>query len=282
VAVEQKLSEEEHTEKEPSYWTMSQSLQSLIPRAKSGIGHSEMKTTDITKLKADPHSLLDKFGEKMTQKHLNRLISAQLVHRVKTYQEYDSERGLVEKEEKEVFLIYFLSGGRVRWMDLSTFLYYKREEELAYVRFLLHKRAEVTQNYNAFLMHWTDEIDKSLKKLYGMKKEDVPPFKLHYVDPNGTDKEIEYKSLEIQTDEKGSFVFYQAMEGVYDSLSLEYHGNFKYRPDKLRALHYQIITDNNEMIDLKQRVGEILARSEDAILEEFLRDNQQFRKIEAN
>lgn len=142
-------------------------------------------------------------------------------------------------------------------MDLSTFLYFKREEELAYVRFLLHKRAEVTPNYNASLMHWTDEIDKLLKKLYGVKKMDIPPFKLHYVDPDGKDKEIEYKSLEIQTDKEGSFVFYQAMEGVYDSISLEHLHHFKFRPDKLRALHYQIITDNGEMLDLKQRISEV-------------------------
>ena len=87
---------------------------------------------------------------------------------------------MVDKEEKTEYLVYFLSDGRVRWMDLSTFLYFKREEELAYVRFLLHKRAEVTQNYNASLMHWTEEMDKSLKKFYGMKKENVPPFKLCY------------------------------------------------------------------------------------------------------
>lgn len=194
----------------------------MIPRERSGIDHSEMskKTTDVTKLKANPHSLLDRFGEKMTQKHPNKLISTHFVHKVKAYQEYDPRKGLVDKEETIVFLVYFLYDGRVRWMNLSTFLYYKREEELAYVRFLLHKIVEVTQNYNASLIHWPGEIDKLMKKLYGAEKMDVPHFKLHYVDPDRKEKEMKYESLEIQSNIHGSFVYYQPMEGEYDSVSL--------------------------------------------------------------
>ena len=100
------------------------------------------------------------------------------------------------------------------------------------------------------------------------------------IDSVGDDKEIELKSLEIQTDKGGSYVFYQAMSGEYGNVSLDHLHHFRYRPDKLRALLYQIITDNGDMLDLKQSIGEVLARAEDALLNEFFRDNPQFRRIE--
>lgn len=61
VSAESILLESDRLTTEPSYWTMSQALKSLISRERIERGHSEFEehTTDITQLDADPHTLLD-------------------------------------------------------------------------------------------------------------------------------------------------------------------------------------------------------------------------------
>ena len=55
--------------------------------------------------------------------------------------------------------------------------------------------------------------------------------------------------------------------------------NFKYGLNELKTLHYQIICANLDMITLKEMVGKALAKSEDMMLEEFIKDNPSFSKI---
>lgn len=76
-------------------------------------------------------------------------------------------------------------------MDLTTLLYHKKEDELVYTNFLLHKGVEITQIYNKTLTNWTTKINKQIKQLYKMKQMDVPPFMLHYIHTDGHDKKME-------------------------------------------------------------------------------------------
>lgn len=85
----------------------------------------------------------------------------------------------------------------------------------------------------------------------------MPPFKLHYVEADGHDKEIEIRLW------KGSMTLY----------------HFKYRSDKLRVLLYYIMCATTEMIDVKKKVYEVLVKTNDAILEEFLKNNPKFIRI---
>ena len=50
-------------------------------------------------------------------------------------------------------LLYFLANGTVKWMDLDILLQNKHSEELAYVKFLLERRAEVTNGWNKYLRY---------------------------------------------------------------------------------------------------------------------------------
>ncbi|MGI4673443.1 hypothetical protein ACR2XN_28670 [Klebsiella pneumoniae] len=95
----------------------------------------------------------------MTQKHLNKLISAQLVHKIN----FNPGKKDGKLDADNEYLLYFLSDGNVRWMDLNTLLYHKKEAELAYVNFIINKRAEVSQEWNAATRRWTTEIDRRLK-----------------------------------------------------------------------------------------------------------------------
>ncbi|KAK1383620.1 hypothetical protein POM88_021355 [Heracleum sosnowskyi] len=107
----------------------------------------------------------------------------------------------------------------------------------------------------------------------------VPSFKLMYVAPDGSDKEMEYNILEIEHDQHGKYVGYQAMEGELSFMSLDHLQKFKYMPDQFRALHYQIMCANSDMIFLKEEIGKALERIEDTLLDELINRNSSFKKI---
>ena len=50
-------------------------------KSRGGLGSKEMQMnlTNVTKLRTYPHPLVDRVGEEVTQKNLNKLISAQLI-----------------------------------------------------------------------------------------------------------------------------------------------------------------------------------------------------------
>lgn len=72
------------------------------------------------KLQTDPHSLVDKVGDKVTQKDLNKIISAQLIHNVNFFNNYSPRKGVVRREEKTENLLYFMFNGKVRSKDLDS------------------------------------------------------------------------------------------------------------------------------------------------------------------
>ena len=94
----------------------------------------------------------------MTQKHLNKLISAELILKPVKIREYVSGGWMMTKEVLKVFLLYFMANGTVKWMDMDTLPQRKRSKELAYVKFLLKKRAEVTNGRNKILKIWLYRI----------------------------------------------------------------------------------------------------------------------------
>ena len=138
---------------EPSYWTLSQRTQAFGGKTTSGLGSKQMKKnlTNVMKLRADPHPLVDRVGEEVTQRHLKKLISSQMILKPVKIREHIRGKGLMTKEVLKDFLLYFLENGTVKWMDLDTLLQNKRSEELAYVKFFLEKRAEVKNGRNIIL-----------------------------------------------------------------------------------------------------------------------------------
>lgn len=58
---------------------------------------------------------------------------------------YNPRKVVVKKEEKNEYPIYFFSNERIRYMYLDTILYQKKKIGLAYVKFLINKRENVTR-----------------------------------------------------------------------------------------------------------------------------------------
>ena len=82
---------------EPLYWRMNQRSQEIGTKAKGGLGSREMQRslTNVTKLNPDRHPLVDRIGEELTQKHLNKLISDQLILKPVKIKGYVSGRGMM-------------------------------------------------------------------------------------------------------------------------------------------------------------------------------------------
>ena len=125
---------------------MNQRSQAIGTRSKGGLGSKKMQRnlTNITKLSSDPHLLVDRVGEEVTQNHLNKLISSQLILKPVKIKEHTKGKRMTTREVLKDFLLYFLADGTVKWMDMDTLLQNKRSDELFYVKFLLEKRTEVT------------------------------------------------------------------------------------------------------------------------------------------
>ena len=130
------------------------------------------------------------------------------------------------------------------------------------------------------LREWLDKIEVHIDDIYKrMYNKKTPPFRLMRLTKDGSDKEIEQNILEIEHDRFGKSMQYQLMDKERSYLFIDQLENFKYMPDELRALHYQIICANHDMITLKEMVGKALAKSEDMLLENFIKDNPSFSKI---
>ena len=177
---------------------MSQRNNVVLNAGHVGLGHKEKfkKTNEVVKHKVAPHRLTDKVGETVTQYHLNRLWSAQPVLQTSAHREYQRRKGVTETKVTETYLVYFLTSRSIKWMDLDTFIYHKREKEFTYVKFLLEKRAEVTQGWNPMLREWLDKIEVQIDDIYKrMYNKKIPPFRLMHFSEDGTDKEIEQNIL---------------------------------------------------------------------------------------
>ena len=93
-----------------------------------------------------------------------------------------------------------MADGIVKLMDMDTLLQNKRSEELAYVRFLLEKRAEVTNGRNKILRTWLEKISSRIIEEYRIKKGGPPMFKLKCFSARNEDEEIQIKILKVLKD----------------------------------------------------------------------------------
>ena len=115
------MKEKKEEDGTPSYWARRQSNNPMVPKAKVGLGLDKIKTKILHSVKLQPDLFLitDHQFEMVQQKHLNKIISVQLVHRVKK----------IEKmiKGKMVITIYLLKGRIARWMTMQQLLENKRK-----------------------------------------------------------------------------------------------------------------------------------------------------------
>ena len=76
-------------------------------------------------------------------------------------------------------------------------------------------------------------------------------------------------------------MIFKSTDEKFHDISIVKMLEFRYNPSDLRALHYQILCANIEMIELKEKVAIALTISEDLLLEAFLQKNSEFQVIQA-
>ena len=141
------------------------------------------------------------------------------------------------REVLKDFLLYFLANGTVKWMNMDTLLQNKCSEELAYVRFCLEKRAEVTNGKNRIFRAWLDKISTRIREEYRLRRGGHPMFKLKCCTTRGEDEEIDIKILKVFKDYWGPYVMYKYTYGKFHDVSINQILELRYQPNDLRALH---------------------------------------------
>ena len=76
-------------------------------------------------------------------------------------------------------------------------------------------------------------------------------------------------------------MIYKSTDGEFHNVSINQMLELGYKPNDLRALHYQISCATLEMIELKEKVTIALLKGEDFLLEAFLKNNSEFQVIQA-
>ena len=87
------------------------------------------------------------------------------------------------------------------------------------------------------------KLEKNSRKftIYKIEKKEVPPFKLMCIGKVGRVVEIEIKALSIKKHLLGTRISFTRMDGQLDVVRTDMLLKHDYIPDKLRALHYQIM-----------------------------------------
>ena len=140
----------------------SKNMRSLVPLTRGGLGHSEEKMADTIPLE-ECARITDKLSEEVSQKHLDELISMQLV--------IDMHEGTTPK----VKMLYFLRKWRVFILS-SQELAVKHWKELEHVLYLLNPKDRECKR-------WDESIKRNIqekKKVLGLRNERFSPKYINY------------------------------------------------------------------------------------------------------
>ena len=116
-------------------------MRSLAPLTTGGLGHSQSKMADTVPLE-DSARLTENLSEEISQKHLDELISVQLI--------VDMHDGTTPK----VKMLYFLRNGKVFMLSKQE-LALKHLKELEHVLYLLNPKDEECKR-------WAESIKRSI------------------------------------------------------------------------------------------------------------------------
>ena len=153
-------------------------MKCLEPRTSGGLGYSKAKFAEIAPLE-DCTRLTDKISEEISQKHLDELISVQLV--------VDMHDGT----DPKVKMLYFLRNGKVSILSEQD-LALKHWKELEYVIYLFDPK-------DSECKRWIESIKKNIhekKKVLGLRHELFSP---KYVDYTGKDVEMKRDDATLKT-----------------------------------------------------------------------------------
>ena len=223
-----------------------------------GLGHPDFqKNSRLAQLK-DPAPILRRIDETLSQEHLDRLISVNLI--------MDQVDGRTDKEKK----IYFLEDGH-NYKINEVELMQKNWKELEHVMFMFKEK-------NSVCKRWRRRMEATAalqKKCIQVTKE----FKPKYLNDVGAEIEMKKGDAKLESFLGKTMLFFnpESIKGYAIDIGSGMHRS---KIKDLRAAIYQLEANTDELGRIKEEMEKHLEAAEEKLVDEFLDMNPMFRKVE--
>ena len=235
----------------------SKNMRSLAPLTTGGLGHSEAKMADTIPLE-DCARLTDKLSEEVSQKHLDELISVQLV--------VDMHDGTTPK----VKMLYFLRNGRVFILSEQE-LALKHWKELEHVLYLLNPKDRECKR-------WAESIKRNIqekKKVLGLRSERFSP---KYINYSGKETEMKKDGAILQTMLGITSLMFNSESDKGGCILLGERMKVS-KIEDLRAAIYQTSESEGELKKIHDNLIQLLMAAEQKLMDEFLANRWEFQTV---
>ena len=223
-----------------------------------GLGHLKFqRNAHLTQL-GDSAPLLRRIDETLSQEHLDRLISVSLI--------MDQVDGRTNKEK----IIYFLEDGQ-NYKINEVGLMQKNWKKLEHVMFMLNEK-------NSVCKRWRRRMEATAafhQKCIQVNKE----FKPKYLNDDGVEIEMKKGDAKLETPLGNTMLTFnpESIKGCAIDIGSGMH---KSKIKDLRAAIYQLEANNDELRRIKAEMEKHLEAAEEKLVDEFLKMNPMFRRIE--
>ena len=223
-----------------------------------GLGHPEFqKNSRLTQLK-DPAPLLRRIDETLSQEHLDRLISVNLI--------MDQVDGRTDKEK----MIYFLEDGQ-NYKINEIELMQKNWKELEHVMFMFREK-------NSVCKRWRRRMEATAalqKKCIQVNRE----FKPKYLNADGVEVEMKKGDAKLESFLGKTMLSFnpESIKGYAIDIGSGMHRS---KIKDLRAAIYQLEANTDELGRIKEEMEKHLEAAEEKLVDEFLDMNPMFRRVE--
>ncbi|KAL8132117.1 hypothetical protein AgCh_007860 [Apium graveolens] len=226
-------------------------------RDRAGLGSDEVKIkTEIEVLTRDPFLLTDQPLEDVTQKHLDRVISFQVV--------LDAH----DKHNVKENLIIFFEDGRTYQMSESDVLN-KSLKELQFFHYLLEVKSDITRR-------WSNYILKTIRdkaRIYGSRVTELIP---SIVENDGSEIPMKKNSAKLEVILKGKYLCYNEDSSHPRVIRLN-DGLERNHISALRTAIYHTGSQNKEMKQVKTTMSQVLRIKEEKLISSFVKNHYGFR-----
>ena len=223
-----------------------------------GLGHPEFqRNARLTQL-GDPAPLLRRIDETLSQEHLDKLISINLI--------MNQVDGRTDKEK----MIYFLIDGQ-NYKINEVELMQKNWKELEHVMFMFKEKNSVCKRWRR-RMEATTALQK---KCIQVNKE----FKPKYLNADGVEIEIKKGDAKLESFLGKTMLSFnpESIKGYAIDIGSGMHRS---RIKDLRPAIYQLEENIDELRRIKEEMEKHLEAAEEKLVDEFLDMNLMFRRVE--
>ncbi|KAL6498282.1 hypothetical protein OROGR_028679 [Orobanche gracilis] len=230
----------------------------LAAKSTCGLRHANYEVNQQMASARDPALLVDKLGEELSQKHLDKLISVHLI--------IDMHDGPKPKQK----MLYFLEYGKVYKITEHDLLV-KSWKEREYVLFLLKEENVVFKRWRARIKASIAEQKRNLK----IKQDECKP---KYLNDKGEEVEMKKNFATIETSFGVSYLSFNPES----EKACTYLGQ-SIRTSKIRDLKaaiYQTRETTEELRRIKAEMIKLLEAAEEKHVADFLNMNPLFRRVE--